>query len=194
MGGTRRECRGIIVHATTPIAQAGTEHERHHHRHHHASGDKTRAPSYCQSHSRPQRCACGGRDDSTSLSSQQQQHTILHPPPPTCKIVVHPLRIEERLLMRRQQPLSDEGDSPATRRMGHFIKSVEPCNCSTSSAMIEVASGQKKQSFLVIRGEKSGLHVTMVPIETWPSLCLCNVYFCFAACSLLLDCFYGPVF
>ncbi len=71
--------------------------------------------------------------------------------------------------------------------MGHFIKSIEPCNCYTSIDKIEVASGPKKHNaFLGIRREKSGLHVSMAPIETWPSLSLHNNYLCFAACSLSL--------
>jgi hypothetical protein len=45
---------------------------------------------------------------------------------------------------------------------------------------------QKNKAFLGIRREKSGLHVSMAPIETWPSLSLRNDYLHFAACSLPL--------
>jgi hypothetical protein len=45
---------------------------------------------------------------------------------------------------------------------------------------------QKYKAFLGIRRETSGLHVSMAPIETWPSLSLCNDYLCFAAYSLSL--------
>ncbi len=45
---------------------------------------------------------------------------------------------------------------------------------------------QKYKAFLGIRREKSGLHVSMAPIETWPSLSLRNDYLRFAACSLSL--------
>jgi hypothetical protein len=71
--------------------------------------------------------------------------------------------------------------------MGHFIKSIEPCNCYTCIAKIEVASGPKNKIFLGIRREKSGLHVSMAPIETWPSLSLRNNYLRLAGCSLSLQ-------
>jgi hypothetical protein len=45
---------------------------------------------------------------------------------------------------------------------------------------------QKNKAFLGIRREKSGLHVSMASIETWPSLSLRNDYLCFVDCCLSL--------
>jgi hypothetical protein len=59
-------------------------------------------------------------------------------------------------------------------------------NCVLSKCGGFQQSVQKNKAFLGIRREKSGLHVSMASIETWPSLSLHNDYLCFATCSLSL--------